>query len=450
MTGIAALVRRLPPPLRAAVERALEAPDGSRLARGVYWSLVGLVASRGLALVANVIAARLLGRPGLGELDMVLNTVSFAGVFAGMGVGTAATRQVAQMRAAQPARAGRVIAYATILALVAGTLMAVALALAAPWLARSVLAAPHLAPALRHASPLLLLGALAGAQQGSLAGFESFKATAAAGAVAAVVYLPLMVLGVSAAGLDGAVAASVASLAVTVTLNQVALGRRAAREGTRIQAGGCLAEGPAVLAIAVPALCSALLVAPVEWAARTLLVHGPGGYAELGAYNVGNQWYGVVMFIPMVLAQPLLPVLSEAWTRNGAAECRRTLVLAMRVNAFVVLPIVLAGCLASPLIVRIYGPAFEGAWPPLALMLVTAGAVAVQWPIGVFLTAAGRLWYGTAMNVCWAALYLGLTWLLADRGAAGLAGARLAAYAMLLLWSFAVLARVPSAAAKGT
>lgn len=440
---VVAFVRRLPPPLRGAVERWLETPAGARLARGVVWSFAGLVASRGMTLAANVVAARLLGKVGLGELDMVLQTVSFLGVFAGMGLGTAATREVARFRVDAPSRVGRTVALAIVSAGLTGAAMAAALFLGAPWLARELLAAPHLGEPLRLAAPLLFLGALTGVQGGVLAGFESFRTTTVVATASAVLYVPLMVAGVWWAGVEGAVVASIASFVVTGLLHHVALRRRLAREGTSLSARGCLAEMPGLVAIGLPAFLSAALVAPVDWVVRAILVNSPAGYAELGAYNVANQWYAVVMFAPMVLGQPLLPVLTESWARHGAAECRRTLVLAMRTTAVVVLPVVVAAGLASPWIVRLYGPAFRDEWLPLAVMLVTAGAVAVQWPVGLFLTAAGRLWHGVLMNVCWALVYLGATFLLVDRGATGVAVARLVAYAFLFVWSAAIVLRLP-------
>jgi hypothetical protein len=54
----------------------------------------------------------------------------------------------------------------------------VLLVLLAPWLARETLGAPHLASWLALSSLLLFFSGIAGAQQGTLAGFESFKAIA--------------------------------------------------------------------------------------------------------------------------------------------------------------------------------------------------------------------------------------------------------------------------------
>ena len=66
-----------------------------RFVSGAYWSLVGAVISRGVTLIATVLAARTLGAEGFGEIGMIQNTQGLFGVLAGAGLGLAATKFVA-------------------------------------------------------------------------------------------------------------------------------------------------------------------------------------------------------------------------------------------------------------------------------------------------------------------------------------------------------------------
>jgi len=64
---------KIPHLARAREEFDRRFPVGSlraRFAKGATWSLIGAVISQGLALVASVIVARLLGEVGFGELGM--------------------------------------------------------------------------------------------------------------------------------------------------------------------------------------------------------------------------------------------------------------------------------------------------------------------------------------------------------------------------------------------
>ena len=53
-----------------------------RFAIGAFWALFGAVLSRGLTLVSSVLAGRLLGTTGFGEVGMIQSTQGMLGVLA--------------------------------------------------------------------------------------------------------------------------------------------------------------------------------------------------------------------------------------------------------------------------------------------------------------------------------------------------------------------------------
>ena len=64
--------------------RALSAAPGDSIARhfaiGAFWALVGAVVSRGLTLASSVVAGRLLGTTGFGEIGMIQSTQGLFGI----------------------------------------------------------------------------------------------------------------------------------------------------------------------------------------------------------------------------------------------------------------------------------------------------------------------------------------------------------------------------------
>src|SRR5580698_9969778 len=73
-------------------------PLSVRLARGVFWSLVGAVLARGLGVASSIIVARVLGITAFGEFTIIQSTVGLFGTFAGLGLGITATKYVAELR----------------------------------------------------------------------------------------------------------------------------------------------------------------------------------------------------------------------------------------------------------------------------------------------------------------------------------------------------------------
>jgi Polysaccharide biosynthesis protein len=63
---------------------------------GAFWALVGAVVLRGLTLASSVLAGRLLGTTGFGEVGMIQSTQGLFGIVAGTGLGLAATKFIAE------------------------------------------------------------------------------------------------------------------------------------------------------------------------------------------------------------------------------------------------------------------------------------------------------------------------------------------------------------------
>lgn len=418
-------------------ERLARSPIGNRLIRGTFWTLIGTILSRGLGLMSSLIIARILSRAELGELGIIQSTVGLFGTFAGLGMGMTATKFVAERRRVDPIGAGEILSLSRSIAWITGGVMALILIAAAPLLAREALAAPKLTSYLRIAAPMLFFGSVNGAQLGALSGFEAFKAVARINLVCGLASFPLILLGTWLLGLRGAVIAIVLGQVLNCILNSLALHHECKTNSVAIRWGIERKHWRLLRDFSVPAFICALLFGPADWICNALLVRHPGGYVEMGYYTAANQWFGAVVFLPAMLSQALLPVLSERLGQNDRKRSARILTLSIRLNATIIAPLVVAGCVASPYIMRSYGSSFGSAWPTLIAVLCTAGLFSILSPAGQYLIAAGRLWVGMVMNLMWAITYITLAHLLVDHGSTGIAIARLGAYGLHTVWTLA-------------
>jgi O-antigen/teichoic acid export membrane protein len=409
---------------------------GSRLARGVFWSVAGTVISRGSMLAASVLVARMLGRTGFGELGMIQSTVGMFGVFAGFGLGLTATKHVAELRSGDPVRTGKIIGLSGAVAAVTGGMMALALFLFAPWLAAHTINAPHLSGVLRIGGLILFINALNGAQTGALSGFEAFRTIAYVNFFVGLISFPVLVGGAYLGGLPGAVWALAISLGFNWLLNHIAVRKEARRYGVPITIRKCGREWPVLWKFSLPAFFAAAVVGPVNWACGALLVNQPNGYGEMGIFNAANQWFSILLFLPGMVGGVVLPVLSDQLGRNDTAQSQKTLLLAIKMNLLLVTPLVVVAIIASPSIMNLYGEGFGEGWPTLVVVLLTAGLLAAQAPVGQIITASGRMWLGFLMNSGWALVFILGTIFLLDHGSLGLAAARAGGYVIHAVWTF--------------
>jgi O-antigen/teichoic acid export membrane protein len=139
----------------------------------------------------------------------------------------------------------------------------------------------------------------------------------------------------------------------------------------------------------------------------------------------------------MMIGGAVLPMLSERLGADDGHNSMKLLWLSVKINAAVVVPIVAFGCLASPYIMASYGKGFRNAWPTLVAVLLTAGILSLEFPLGQFLSASGRMWLGFSSNLGWGVVFFGANALLVRWGSLGLASARLFAYSAHAIFIFA-------------
>lgn len=424
--------------LAAVRERINREPLGKRLATGAFWTLVGSVAARVLTLPVSVVLARLMGPSHYGELGVIQSSVDFFGTFAGFGLSITATKHIAEFRTKDPRRAGRILALSTATAVITGVVVAVALFVLAPWLAAHTLSAPQLAGALRIGAVLLFFAAITSAQSGALYGFEAFQVSARVQAIVGLLNVPFMIGGYLVGGLTGILWGMVLARVGEWALKYTAVRNEAKRVNVPIEYRESRQELRVLWKFSLPALLAGALVAPVYWICSAILVNSPNGYAEMGVFNAANQWYGALLFLPVTLGTSLLPLLSDRFGDGDNKGSASVLGFMLRLNAIIVVPVVLGMSLFSPYIMRMYGAAYAHAWPMLIVVMVTAGLFAILMPVGDVIAASGKMWLGCTMNAGWALIFISSTYLLVAHkmGAFGLASARLVAYAIHAIWTF--------------
>lgn len=437
MTAKERILSISPPFLRTCAEKIESSPIAYRFAKGTFWVLSGAFCTRFLSMIAAILVVRLLGKVQYGEYGMVDSTASMFIVFAGFGLGMTGVKYVAEFRKKEPAKAGRIICLSTVAASITGGIMSLALIIFAPWLAEHYLSAPHLANLLRIGGGIIFFEALIGAQGGVLSGLEAFKTIAERNFLLAPISFVIMVTGVYYGGMEGAVWGLFLTSLIKWLINHFAVNREIRNHQIPLSYRNCWQEFTILWKFSLPTLLGGVVVGPVNWYCSTMLVNQVNGYGELGVYNAANQWFNATMFLPGLLGQIVLPILSERYGQNDRVQSKNILALSMKVNSAIVTPIILAGCLLSPYIMLIYGKSFESGWPTLFFALLTAGLIAVLTPIGQVIAASGAMWTGLLMNVGWAIIFIITTKAAVAFGSTGLGFARFFAYIIHAIWTFA-------------
>ncbi|MBN2392182.1 MAG: oligosaccharide flippase family protein [Anaerolineae bacterium] len=414
--------------LRPALDRVSRSPIGSRLVRGVFWTMAGAVISRGLMLCATVVVARILNKTVYGELGMIQSTVSMFGVFAGFGLGLTATKYVAEYSQIDPDRAGRIIGISGLSSVLTGGLMALGLLIFAPWLAENTINAPHLADELRIGALILFINALNGAQTGVLSGFEAFKLIAYVNFIVGMISFPMLVCGAWFGGLSGTVWALAVNLGINWLLNHFALRKEARRHNVPLTLKDCRKEWSVVWTFSLPAFLSSAMVGPVVWISNAILVNQENGYAALGVYSAAYQISTLIATANVMIGKAFLPICVSTYERPSPRFQFANIVLPWAIGIFCALPFLGVPELWALLLGRDYFS--YDMLRSIVFVAVSSIIVAHRQGIARNFIARNYLWWSLLSNSCW-----GITAILCARyfsvyGAQGQAVAFAIAYSL--------------------
>lgn len=395
---------------------------------GAFWSIFGAATRQGLALVAQVLVARLLGPTGLGELGIIQSTVNMVGTLAGAGLGVTGTRYIAELRTTDRLRSGRILGLTYLTTAVASSVGMAALFLLAPMLAQGALGAPQLGDELRLASVLLLVTVVDGVQVGVLAGFEAFRAIAVSRAVYGLAIIPLAYLGSQFLGVQGAILAFTIAGALACLTNYLFLRQQCRVEAVRVTYSELRQEVRILFSFSLPATLSGVMVGPAIWVSNALFVHQPQGYRALGLFTAAGQWRTAVLFLPTAFSNVLLSLLSEQGDRSSEDLQTFNILSSWLVGLLFATPL-----LALPeLVWWLYGDDYDPTAFKLTLSVLMLAVIIVTYKDGLARVLASRslMWWSAASNALWAMLLVGSTFLFRSWGSVGLSFAYLVAYGL--------------------
>jgi O-antigen/teichoic acid export membrane protein len=399
-----------------------------RLARAVSWNILGGAASRFTSLVGSFWVARALGKDGLGELGIVLSTFATVSVFASFGLGMTATRFISMLREAEPRRAGRIATIAPLTAVAIAVVLSAVLLAFTPFLSSAVLNAPQLAPYLRLAVPLLVLGAFQESAQGVLSGLEAFRGLAQASSLAGLFQAIGMIWGAIHGGLAGCLIGCLTGTALGAVVTGWVLTRQVRRNRLPLGLEGSLREIQQLWRFALPAVMVGGVVMLANWWGGVLLMRSSNGPEQMGVFTAANQWRTAILYVPSLVATAGLPVLTTLW-KGGGAEYIRVIqvkiLIGFATSSLVAVPVMLA----SNLIFAGYGRAFVGDAAVLVLLSAAAILASTANMVGQSIVGEGRMWMGLGLNLSWAVCLIGTANLLIPTlGALGLAWANLISF----------------------
>jgi len=436
--------------LRTKIKPYLGSDNRLRIAKGAFWGTLGTIATRSITIILSFALARILGKEGFGEYGIILNTATMISGFVGLGIGSTVTRYVANLKVREPERAGKIIGLSSIITWFSAIIYGAVFIYFAPWLAKTTLAAPHLAPMLQISSITIGLGVVNSVQISTLTGLESFKASSILSAIFGIIQSMLVVLLAWYAGVKGAVIALALTTSLTVIAYYIVSWKELNNAKIKITLNEAWSEWRVLVKYSLPAFLTTITVGPVIWASNAFLANQPNGYGQLGIFNAAIQWQTFVQFFPALVSTAVLPVMSDLYGRGDINGSMNIMWKMMRYTAFLVIPLAVVVSLFSPFIIELYGSSFADGYWVIVIVVFTTVLSSISAHLGTFIIASGKMWIGFAINCAWGLSFLIFSYYFVRWGAEGLASAKFLAYLLHLIWSLVICIVISKKISTGT
>ena len=395
---------------------------------GAFWQMVGTASAKFIVLLSGILCAHILGKSEYGQFNMVRSTINMFVVFGTAGMGLTATKYISEYKKNNKEKIGPIYRLTNLFALFSGILCAALIGFLAPFLAENTLNAPELTTSIRLGALLLFVTVLNGAQQGALAGFEDFRSIAINTLIGSIAESVLLLVFGYYWGVTGAVLGFGSGFVVLYFCNLHAINKILSDNGLdKKQFKVRRTDLELLLSFSLPAALSSIMVAPVFWLSRTMLVNS-SGFEELAVYEAADQWKIIILFIPGALSQIVLPILSSLISES-VNRYKRVLLYNIAINAFITTILALGVSLFSRPIMGFYGKDYLDVWP-IILLAVSTIPTSVSAVVGLSISSRAKMWIGFFFNLIWGLLVIAFNFIFLNRGmgASGLSLAILCAY----------------------
>jgi len=402
-------------------ENTEQGSDVAKLAGGGLIGMIGKIGGQGLAVLGNMIVARMLGPGNYGLYAIGWTIVRMVGLFAPLGLDKGVVYYATRHRNGEHPRFVGALRQSIGMSLLSGALLGAALFAASPWVGESVFHKIEVVPTLRWFAPIFV--AYAGLRVAAAATTVSqrVKFSALSKDIVQPFIFIVLVLTLCGIGLGvvGAIGATLGSFVVALVTALLFLRRLFPEVASfRVRSPFLVNE---LLAFSIPSAFAGIFGMYMIWTNR-LLVGYFCSLEETGVYQAVSQ---IALLFPMIQAAfaPIFsPMSADLYNRKEIKRLDELYKVSTKWVLYVSIPFLLV-TLVMPreVVTTLFGAQYAQGWLPLVILVL---AQAVNIGTG----AVGLLLVMTGHQRCWSVISgmaflvnLGLSALLIP--AAGITGA---------------------------
>ena len=365
----------------------------TRLIKGTTLNFLAVGFNQGSTMLVNIIIARILTLQAFGEYAIVYSTLLTVATLSQLATGYTASKYVAEYRSVDPIRTCRIMGLCVIATLLMSCSGLIVLICIAPWIANTMLKAPHLASYLIIGSGYLFFSVINGYQTGALSGLESYGSLAKAGVLSGIISVMAISIGAWWDNLNGAIIGLSISALIRCMIHNRWLQLECKLKDIRpIYRGSYHKEKAIMFKFALPSAIAGYYSMPMIWLANSFLVRQSGGFGEMALYSAANNIRLLVLFFPNVMNVVGLSILNNEKGKGDVDRYRKI----FKDNAIRIFIISLSGMLFMGVfgkyILQLFGKNYMAGQFILWILLVSSLFEGLSIALHQYIQSHAKMW----------------------------------------------------------
>lgn len=404
--------------LHSIYKKILGTGNQKKIVKGVFWSFLGTLISKGFIFIALFLVARILSVDEYGKIGLLQSYINTFSMLSLASFGVTATKYLALYSENEKLKASQIYTLTRSAVFIIALTILVFSIIFNSSIGAYVVGNQSMSNEVLLCAFAIFFSSLNGLQTGALAGLENFKSISIVNMVNGLLSLPLILFSAYHYGVLG-VTVSFVLINFSIWLcSAILLQKELNRKNIEFTTKGLKEHLETVYNFTLPSFISSVMLSPVVLICNSMLIkHSAKGYYELGIYNASFNFSQVATLLLGVIGQVTYPMAIKNFGRENKKFDFFNINQSYIIVILIFLPIIIFPDIFSGL----YGDKYQNNEMYISLMFVSLSTIIIGQRQGIARNfAAGNfMWFSVFSNFVWAITSILFCYLLLDYGAIG-------------------------------
>ncbi|MCF6296516.1 MAG: oligosaccharide flippase family protein [Flavobacteriaceae bacterium] len=414
--------------IRDVINKIIGTGMQAKIAKGVVWSFMGVLISRGFIFLAYVLISKVTSLEQYGEIGILKSVITTFSMFSLASFGITATRYIAIHLGKDKNKVEKILSLTYFMTILISVVIFILIIVFSKSFAIHVLGNENLQLESSIAAFAILFSALNGFQFGVLGGLERFRSISIVNIINGIISFPILFFATKYYDVLGFSIGLSCVYFILYISSAVFLRKGMLLNGLNFTVKNLKTEFKILQEFSIPSFLSGFIVSPTILFCNTLLVKTSSGFVQMGIYDAAFNFAIIAMTFNGVVGQVTYPYAMKMHKKNNKSFDFFNLSIPWLTGIFFGVFLIYIPDIFS----LIFDERFQNQNMYKTVASISLFVIFISHRQGISrnLAAINKMWYGFLDNLIWSIIAITTAYFLIEYGAFGRAFSFVIAYAI--------------------